>query len=183
LDELAHRNVETPPRRFPAYQKFKETINTNIEPHEASKEMLANLTLRIVQQEGPIHEMEVARRIADCFGKKRTGGRITDSVSRALRHAKRSNQAELSTDGKFWFTTKQAQSPPIRDRSSETGTLLKPEFIAPIEIEAVLEVVLQDSGGAADEDIVRATINMIGFKRSGPELTSRFTKILHSKTG
>jgi hypothetical protein len=180
-DELTYGHADAAPRRFPAYERFNETVGASVEPHEADIRMLADLVLRIVRKEGPIHQEEVARRLAFSFGKERTGARISDAAVRALRAAKRSPSAELANDGAFWFTAQQAEPPPIRDRSQESGPLLKAEYIAPSEIAAALEVARQDSAGATEDELVRAAINLMGFKRSGPELTARFAKVLHSE--
>ncbi len=172
---------DAPHRQFPAYERFNEPVKTNAEPHDADIRLLADLVLRIVRKEGPVHEDEIARRLASSFGKDRTGTRISDATSRALRVAKRMNEAEISKDGPFWFTIQQAGSPPIRDRSTESGTLLKAEYIAPMEIAAALDVAGSDSAGASEDELIRAAINLMGFKRSGPELTARFKEILCSK--
>ncbi|HBS33432.1 MAG TPA: DUF3320 domain-containing protein [Parvularcula sp.] len=178
-DELAYGDVDVAPRRFPAYERLNETVGASVEPHEANIQLLADLVLRIVRMEGPIHQEEVARRVASSFGKERTGARISDAAVRALRAAKHSHGAELANDGVFWFTAQQAKSPPIRDRSLESGTLLKAEYIAPSEIAAALDIARHDSAGATEDELVRAAINLMGFKRSGPELTARFRDILY----
>ncbi len=170
-------------RQYPAYERFNETVSSSVEPHEADLRKLAELVFRIVHMEGPIHQDEVARRLATSFGKERTGGRISDAASRALRLAKRGNESELLSDGQFWFTAQQAEAPPIRDRSREIGTLLKAAYIAPMEIAAALDAAQNDGAGASEDDLVRGAINLMGFKRSGPELTARFKEILNSIAG
>jgi len=168
------------PRRFPAYERFSEMVDARAEPHEADIRLLADLVLLIVRKEGPVHQDEIARRLATSFGKERTGARISDAALRALRAAKRMNDAEILKDGAFWFTAEQAKLPPIRDRSAESGTLLKAEYIAPMEIAAALTIAHEDSAGASEDELIRAAINLMGFKRSGPELTARFREILCS---
>jgi len=168
------------PRRFPAYERFSEMVDARAEPHEADIRLLADLVLLIVRKEGPVHQDEIARRLATSFGKERTGARISDAALRALRAAKRMNDAEILKDGAFWFTAEQAKLPPIRDRSAESGTLLKAEYIAPMEIAAALTLAHEDSAGASEDELIRAAINLMGFKRSGPELTARFREILRS---
>ena len=56
--------------------RLNGTKSGPMEPHEASPELLEKTALIIVTAEGPIHEDEVARRVAACFGKERAGARI-----------------------------------------------------------------------------------------------------------
>jgi REase_MTES_1575/Protein of unknown function (DUF3320)/AAA domain len=112
---------ELPPpviRRAPPYRRAVFPIRHALEPHEAPVSLLADLTQKIVDAEGPIHFEEVVRRVAASFGREKAGSRIVAATRNALAKAALGN-ADLTTDGAFWFTSGQAMTPPVRDRCSD----------------------------------------------------------------
>lgn len=158
-------------RQMPAYERAYFPVNTYYEPHEARPAELQSLALRIVEHEGPIVADEVARRISACFGRERAGSRILSVTERALDSLLRSGSL-ISDDG-FYLTEAQQQEPPIRDRSNESGATLKASSISLLEIRAALEVAVADNGGANEDDLIRATARLLGYKRVGADLKAR----------
>lgn len=163
--DIAHLALTAPP-----YVRAELSVRSSAEPHEAPVQQLSELVSRIVAIEGPIHADEIARRIAAAFGRSRTGNRITDATTRAVRFALQ-RDAELHRDGAFLMTSAQAETPPVRDRSSETGTVLKAEYLPPIEIAAAAKLVLKESGEVGQDDLVRAVARLFGFQRVGTDLS------------
>jgi DNA polymerase III delta prime subunit len=155
----------------PAYVRADLSIRASVEPHEAPLQQLAELVSRIVAIEGPIHVDEIARRIAAAFGRSRTGNRIADATARAVRSAMQRDK-ELCREGAFVMTAAQAEASPVRDRSAETGSILKASYLPPSEIVAAAEVVRQESGEVPQEDLVRAVARLLGFQRVGTELAA-----------
>lgn len=155
----------------PAYVRADLSVPSPQEPHEAPVAQLADLVGRIVAIEGPIHIDEIARRITTAFGKARTGSRIAEAVQRAVAMARRQD-ASLRQDGPFLMTAAQAEAPPVRDRSAETGNLLKAAMIAPVEIAAAARLVRQESGDVPEDDLVRAVGRLMGFQRLGSDLAT-----------
>jgi hypothetical protein len=143
--------------------------------------MLANLARKIVDAEGPIHVEEIARRVASCFGKEKAGLRILTATRTALSIA-RSGKTDLLTDGMFWYTRGQADAPPVRDRSAETGATLKAASISMLEIQAALKIARNDNAGGEDEDLVRTVARLLGFKRVGTDLQARIAEGLSFTT-
>ena len=183
--ELPHTEIVLPElaasgRTCPRYERFVAVVTARVEPHEADQTILSDLAFRIVQKEGPIHQDEVARRIASTFGKERTGSRINDATLRALHGVRSDHAGDILNDGEFWFTAAQAKDPPVRDRSQENGSITKAEYLAPIEITMALKMARDDSAGASDEDLTRAAARMLGFKRVGPDLSTLFLRLLRS---
>lgn len=159
-------------RQMPAYQRAVFPTRSWQEPHEVAVSTLADLALRIVEAEGPIHEEEVARRIAASFGKEKAGSRIIAATLSALRAAQR-RSGDLLGDGTFWFTRAQADQPPVRDRAAESGATLKAASISMLEIEAALRVARDDNGGGDGPELVRTAARLLGFRRVGPDLQTR----------
>ena len=176
MDEVLHPNSaiceEIVAHASPLYARANFTVESDVEPHEAESALLESTVARIVSMEGPIHEDEVARRLAACFGKERAGTRIVSAVTSALKRAARKDP-ELRTDSKFWFTEAQQLFPVVRDRSDEEGPVLKAEYICLSEIRAALELARKDNGGGSDAELIRAAARSLGFRRVGPDLQKR----------
>jgi hypothetical protein len=157
--------------KMPAYVRAELAVRSSVEPHEAPVVQLADLVVRIVGIEGPIHIDELARRITTSYGKTKAGSRIVEATGRAVRLALRQDPL-LRQDGPFLMTEEQAATPPVRDRSAETGSLLKAAYISPREIMAAAALVRQESGDVDGDDLIRAIARLLGFLRVGSELST-----------
>ncbi len=164
---------EAPQRTMPLYSKSAISIQTKQEPHEVDLGSLARLAFRVVEIEGPIHEEEIARRVAAAFGKEKAGSRIIGVVQRALKHAARLQETPLQQDDGFWFTKAQSDEPPVRDRSLESGPICKAANISMLEIKQALRLTFEDNAGGSDPEIIRAAARLFGFRRVGPDLQAR----------
>jgi Protein of unknown function (DUF2924)/Protein of unknown function (DUF3320) len=129
--------------KAPAYIRAELTVRSSVEPHEAPLVQLADLVARIVGVEGPIHIDEVARRITSAFRKSRAGSRIVEAARRAARLALQRDQT-LRQSGAFLFTEGQAKNAPVRDRSTEAGSLLKAAYLPPLEIAAAAQRIREE---------------------------------------
>jgi very-short-patch-repair endonuclease len=162
-----------------AYVRAQITIRSMVEPHEVAVTQLADLVAKIVDIEGPIHMDEVARRISSAFGKSRTGNRIAEATERAVRFAL-SRDTGITLDGRFLMTAYQRADIPVRDRSAETGSLLKASYLPPMEIEAAGRRLLAESGSMSPEELTRAVARLLGFQRVGPDLAVAISEVVHS---
>jgi hypothetical protein len=115
------------------------------------------------------------RRVAASFGREKAGSRIVAATRNALAKAALGN-ADLTTDGAFWFTSSQANTPPVRDRSAESGATLKAANISLMEIKAALALAREDNAAGSDADLVRAAARLLGFQRVGPDLQTRIAE-------
>jgi Protein of unknown function (DUF4011)/REase_MTES_1575/Protein of unknown function (DUF3320)/AAA domain len=163
---------DTVERQMPPYQRAKARASRSHEPHEVHPSVLAELVEKIIDAEGPIHQDEVSRRVAEAFGKERAGARILSTTVKALRRA-RQNADNVRDDDEFWFTPTQQKSPPVRNRAAEQGPTLKAENISLMEIEAALSIAREDNAGGSDDELVRYAAQLLGFRRVGPELRVR----------
>jgi hypothetical protein len=154
----------------PAYQRANIRLQSTVEPHAVPIPELAELVSRIVEIEGPIHIDEVARRVSAVFGKTRTGNRIIDATVVALKYSRRKVPDGIRPVGDFWLTSAQTENPPVRDRSAESGTLLKSKALPPMEIAAAARLIASESGEMLPEDMVRAVARLLGFLRVGTDL-------------
>lgn len=165
---------ESPERQMPSYARAIFPVRSSVEPHEADRAILAQLAIKIVESEGPIHVEEVARRIASSFGRERAGIRIVSATKAALVQARRLAPHLMSEDV-FWFTRSQMETPPVRDRSAEEGATLRATSISLIEIRAAIRIATEDNAGGDSADLIRAVARLLGFRRVGPDLQARLT--------
>lgn len=170
--ELAPPSLSVPPYRRADLQAPPEG-----EPHDQPDAVLADLAAAVIRTEGPVHADEVARRIAAAFGKARTGSRIGEAVARATALALR-RDADLMRQGDFLMTRAQADSPPVRDRSAETGSLLKAACLPPQEIAAAARMIRTENGGMTPDQLTRAVARLLGFQRVGPDLSEAISGVL-----
>lgn len=170
--ELQHLVLTAQP-----YSRAELTVKSGVEPHEAPVSTLMNLVSKIVEAEGPIHVDEIPRRIASAFGRAKAGKRIVSAADRAIRAALIHN-ASIRMVGAFLATQQQMENPPVRDRSHESGSVLKPEYLPPLEITAAARQIREESGDVNPEEMVKAVARLLGFKRVSPDLSARINDVL-----
>ena len=76
------------------------------------------------------------------------------------------------------MTPDQLASVPVRDRRAETGSLLKAEYLPPMEIAAAADKIREESGMITPEEMTRAVARILGFQRVGPELSSTILAVV-----
>ena len=154
------------------YRETEYKVSSVYEPHEVPIDpMLRDAVTKIVEDEGPIHEGEIARRLATVWGKGRAGRRIREATTRALSAAAHAGLVESSGH----FFTISGRIVAVRDRSAvQSKTLLKAEMLPPSEIrEALRQFILHHVGCSPKEAVVGAT-RLFGFQRVGPDLNRAF---------
>jgi hypothetical protein len=166
-------------RLMQPYHRAQVRVEAAIDVHEAPPQLLNQLVTAIVEQEGPLHRSEVARRVAAAFDKERVGARISEIVETTLVQLQRAQPGTLLRNGDFWMTAAQHSAPPLRDRRLEPA-LLKAELLPPAEIRAVAAA-LSIRAANADSDAIRNIARLFGFQRSGPELTAVILQALQTR--
>ena len=128
---------------------------------------LARLAVGIIEKEGPVHTEEVARRIRQAFGLERTGSRILDRISEALRYARR--QGQLINRGQFWSMPGCVLTKP-RSRRNASLSLKRADRIAPEEFGVAIAAVLAECVALSLDELVVSVSRALGFDRSGSDL-------------
>ncbi len=133
---------------------------------ELSTKDIADVLVRIVEQESPIHEDELVVRVRDLLGLHRAGNRIHDAVARGIRSliiTKRCSRESgcLAIPG---------APVPIRNRENVASpSLRRPDALPPSEIRAAIVALIGSHFGASKREIPMAVAHMFGFKStSGP---------------
>ena len=151
---------------------------TTLEPHEMAVPRLGEIARTVVEAEGPVHVDLVARRVADAFGKGRTGKRILAATRAALRHAMREEPGELLEKQDFWLTREQNGTVPVRNRAGVDSGVGKPSHLPPMEIVAASDWIRRECGQVDNEELIRELARLLGFKRTGAELRRRISAAL-----
>ncbi len=144
-----------------AYALAKCEVPVGLDLHEIGTATLATIVQSIVEQEGPIHGDEIARRAASLFGKRRTSARIAEAVKRALDYA-----PGLRSEAGFWFTPAQANAPVVRDRSKAPPRLQKPEMIAMCEIKSAIAIARRQNDRLSAGDLTLAVAQLFGLSKA-----------------
>jgi very-short-patch-repair endonuclease len=136
--------------------------------HQVPDRELAKIVTKVVAVEGPIHCDEIARRVGQLWGSRRTGSRMADAVNAALRYALSARQ--LVHEGPFYTMPDQA-GVPVRNRQDVTSTTLRrPEMLPPAEIRAGLLMAVEAHVGVLPEDAMMLTARMLGFAATSGQL-------------
>lgn len=137
------------------------------ELHDTPARVMADLVRQVVAVESPVHIDEVIVRIRGAWGLQRAGARIEAAVGQGVQLAMADGAIERDGD----FLLQPGKAPVLRDRRNALSAgLRKPEMIAPAEIAAGIVQVVGDHLGAADEEIVVAVAQLLGFKSTSAPL-------------
>lgn len=139
-----------------------------VEPHEAPLNTMGLVVQKIIDVEGPIHQEELARRVASLFGKQKAGSRIVDAVGMGARHLRRNNPDYFEEAG-FWTSKAIQANLPLRNRSRASLSLRRAAMLPPAEIKMAIRRVLSDNGALSLEELPRAAALLFGFQRTGQE--------------
>ena len=121
---------------------------------------LLSLVMEVVETEGPIHQDEIARRIADSCG-QRIGSKIRETLDEAI--AGVSYSPGFLRDGDF--LDRRNREITLRDRTDvDVPSLRKIENLPPREIQKAVLQVVQSHLGVSAEEITKEVAQSLGFK-------------------
>ncbi len=150
----------------------------NKAPHEVSVYERSRLVKKIVEIEGPIHQDEVARRVAKAFGLEKAGARIVAATVEGLKLAN-----GLTNNDGFWAVA-DVVNKVVRNRSSVVNkNLEKAEYIPPSEIVVALEYLVNSSVQIEDSELIQQVSRLFGFQRCGPDMKIVIQKVLDMEVG
>lgn len=155
---------------YVAYELADFPVDATLPIHETSVDALADVAVRVVTIEGPVHGDEVARRIATLWGQKRTGGRIRESVHGALAHALAAERIRQSSPG--FFDRVEPRPLRVRERSRAAGSLRKPDVLPPSELRAAIQLVVNDNTGVDRDELARLVARAFGFASTSAHMAA-----------
>ena len=149
------------------YREAKFPVSRRLTPDELTSEDMSGILMRIVQEEGPVHEDEVLVRVRDLWGFGRAGGRIQGAVAKAI--AKMVADRRCRRERGFLYI----ENAPVVVRSREdvsSPSLRRPEMLPPAEIQAAILALLEAHHGATMVEIPVAVARIFGFKATSGAL-------------
>jgi very-short-patch-repair endonuclease len=148
-------------------------IYTNGEILDCPIPRLALAVIRIVQEEGPVHLAEVARRIRALWGLKKTGSRIFALVRKAvdLAHA----QEQIRMSDKFLWSVEEREILPRRRESDQHPQI---DLICDEEIASAIKCVLRRQFATTLEDLIMESSRLLGFLATHGHISNRIKGII-----
>ena len=166
--ELRHRHlrqyVEWEPKRFGTTDTLDRL------PHQAAADKVRAVLREIIQKEGPIHKMRLARLAAEAFGLSRVNAARADAILRCL------PSAYLRTTDKSCAWPTGIDPVEWREvRRSQPGDGRNLDHVPLDEIANAMAVVAELGGGMGEEEIKRQALALFGGKRLTEGVSSRLT--------
>ena len=154
----------------PAYKKSK--VKINLSKKDLIEQPLAKLAKwvgEIVQTESPIFRDMAYIRFLDAAG-KRTGARNVESFEKGLSEA--ISEQEVRREGDVLFDAK-STTVTVRDRRKLSTDERKFEWVADLELDEAILIVVRQSFGIEKEDISIAASRLLGFDRTSESMRVR----------
>jgi len=148
------------------YKQARFEVPKMQDPGDMSTKDISSILVRIVEQEGPIHEDEILVRVRDLWGFQRAGNRIQDAVARGIRSLIVTKKC-IRESGCLAMPAAKVQ---VRNReNADSASLRRPDMLPPTEIRAAILALIDSSYGAGRREIPVAVARILGFKStSGP---------------
>jgi hypothetical protein len=162
------------------YEEAMFKVSKASEPHEVSVEDLAEIALKILDVEWPVHSDEVTRRVAHLFGKERAGSRISYAVLNSLLYCLESKTA--FNDGDFWSPVNAARTIKVRNRSNASLTVRRADMLPPAEIKEAVRLCAEANGEMQIQQLTVAVTRVLGFERAGPDLKAVIESVVSAST-
>jgi len=165
------------------YKEARFEVPSSQEPHALQPKIFAEIVLKVVRIEGPVHQDEIVNRVRDLWGYARAGSRIQGIVASGIRSLLVTGQVNRE-DG---FLSLTGTPTPVRNRENVfSPDLRKPEMIPPAELRTAILAVIDAGHGAAKQEIPIAIARMLGFKNTSAQLRyaieSQILKLVLQKT-
>ena len=160
---------------LPPYTIAQLKIESDIDPSAPTADRLDGWVAEVVRVEGPVHESEVARRIAEALGLKRRAGRPREAIDRAVASAGESGA--IRRRGAFLWPS-DLHRPLPRDRGALPSSSRRLELVAPEELAAAVERIVSDAFGVAPDDLPAAVCRWLGFPRTTDEMKGRVASLI-----
>jgi hypothetical protein len=146
------------------------------DPAALTADRLAGWVAEVVRVEGPVHEAEVVRRLADAIGLKRLAGKPKEAIERAASAPFRDG-GPIRRRGAFLWPSG-LERPEPRDRSALPAPSRRLEYVSPEELSAAVERIVGDAFRIAPDDLPAAVCRLLGFPRTTEEIRDRVSAIV-----
>ena len=162
---------ETDDRAAPPYEMASPQINLRwYALHEVPYTYLVDPIAEIVRAESPVHQEEVARRIASAVGIKKVGSRIRNTINREIAESVR--RGRVNERGEFLWDP-EMEAPTVRNRADLPPQHKKIEMIAPEEIAEAVRVAVEGGYTIERDEAISNARKMLGFARASANIQGR----------
>lgn len=145
-------------------------------PRYETPSHMAELILKIVKVEGPIHEDEVVNRVRTLWGYSRAGSRIQAVVNAGIDEL--ASAKKCARAYRFLFLLDAPVL--IRNRENVTSSdLRKPEMISWLEIQAAIIALIDLGQGASPKELPPTIARLFGFKTTASQLRYAIENEIH----
>lgn len=144
-------------------QRVLRRQSANVDLHEVLVKRLLDLTVELVQHEGPVHSDYVMRRLAEAFGVGKIGNRIHTHLTNVFKYGEATGVLFKYDD--FLWTVPASLNVPLRSRENVPLLYRKVEWIAPQEIQAAILILLKQNQAAERMELLQMVMKLLGFQR------------------
>ncbi len=149
------------------------TGSTYREIQEASNDTVADLIVKIIEMEGPIHEDMVVRKTSLIWGYDRTGDLIKEKIQMAIDFLIHQGRVDRSHLNRHFLLNPKAKVR-VRNRGEVKDTQLrKPEMIAPEEYRVAILDAVKRCLAINRKDCAIEVARRLGFKSTSETLKKR----------
>ena len=162
-DEESHDSMHSTP-----YQELVIDVDEELllhEIHEIEPSFFVEVTVKMVNAEGPVHSDAIAARIARSWGKSRVGSRIRSTIQQGIKLAVAKGKiCRSDSDGEEFYVPKDyAATNVIRDRSNvQLSRLKQPDAIPRSEIRAAILVAVVENVSLTIEECRKEVQRILG---------------------
>ena len=168
-----------PPRNYYEEAKFSPVLSSHqTQLHEMSSHHMNQNVCRIVEKEGPIHVLEVARRLTKLSGLGRAGKRIQDRVRSSVIECVRQGDLRWDEEGESGFVviSDAPARPTVRDRKHATASLRKPEVLPPSEVRQAILLAVKQNVALSNQEVAVEVARQFGFASTSQALSEYVRK-------
>lgn len=167
----------SPERRYPPgkpYRTFAATADRDLLIQSRNSQRLADLIVRVVEAEGPVHEDLLAERAKEICGVDRAGSNVQSNIGEAILIAVHRKQIERRRQRDFlWKVNVQLNTFRI-----PSDSLRRPlEWIHRDEIALAILYLVEDQFGVLRSELGRGIARLFGIERATAEASDRIVEV------
>lgn len=143
--------------------------------NDAKNSDVADLIIRIVEVEGPVHQDIIIRKTRQAWGYEQTGKQIRKKIQTVLQSAvdhQRIERCELDQN----FLKMSHAKVQVRDRSKLAPELRKPHMIPPEEYQQAILCAVKRCFGASEEECAVESARIFGFRSTSAAFKKEVAK-------
>lgn len=172
-----HPVPPSPERRYQPgtpYQRLSATADRDLLIQPRNEYRLAELIIRVVETEGPIHEDHLAERLKEICGVDRAGSNVQSNIGEAIQNAVRSKHIERRRQKNFlWIVNAQVSTFRVPANSHRRPL----EWIHRDEVALAILYLVEDQFGVLRAELGRGVARLFGIERATGEASESIVEV------